>query len=353
MWPFSKPKNFLAVDIGTHGIKLVELQKRGKRAHLFTYAYTDKELSQDQADGHFLNAEAVIDLLKKMVQKSKAVSRQAVASLPASAVFSSIVNIPLISKKEEKDAFIKREAEKLVTIPLTETVLDWKIVAWNNGKEKNEMALLTAAPKKLIASYSEIFKLAGLNLLSLDTEANALISALIGKDPAPTLLIDMGATQTDFFLVEKGIPLFFHSIQMGGRGFTDIIKNTLGVSSEEAEQIKRDLPNHGLGGKTLSGFPAIFEPVLSSLVETIKYSFEIYSKQKENSTARPEKIILTGGSALIPFLDTRLAELLNLKVYIGDPWARIIYDQSLKPTLDQIGPRFSIPIGLALKKIEE
>ena len=353
MWPFSKPKNFLAVDIGTHGIKLVELQKRNKRAHLFTYAYTDQELAQNQADGRFVEAGAVADLLKKIVQKAKTMSRQAVASLPASAVFSSIVNIPLFSKKEEKEVFIKREAEKLVPLPLTETVLDWKIVAWDNGKEKNEMALLTAAPKKLIASYSEIFKIAGLNLLSLDTEANALISALIGKDPAPTLLIDLGATQTDFFLVEKGIPLFFHSIQLGGRGFTDIIKNTLGVTAEEAEQIKRDLPNQGLGGKPLSGFPAIFEPVISSLVETIKYSFEIYSKQKANAAARPEKIILTGGSSLIPFLDSRLSEILNLKVYVGDPWARVIYDQSLKPTLDQIGPRFSIPLGLALKKIEE
>lgn len=353
MWPFSKPKNVLAVDIGTHGIKLVELQKRGKRAHLFTYGYTDKELSQDQSDGHFLNAEAVADLLKKIVRKSKAVSRQAVASLPASTVFSSIVNIPIFSKKEEKEIFIKREAEKLVPLPPNETVLDWKIVAWDNGKEKNEMALLTAAPKKLIASYSEIFKIAGLNLLSLDTEANALISALIGKDPTPALLIDLGATQTDFFLVEKGIPLFFHSIQLGGRGLTEIIKNTLGVSAEEAEQIKRDLPNQGLAGKALSGFPVIFEPVLASLVETIKYSFEIYGKQKENPAARPEKIILTGGSSLIPFMDSRLAEILNLKVYVGDPWARVIYDQTLKPTLDAIGPRFSIPLGLALKKIEE
>lgn len=341
------------MDIGTHGIKLVELQKRDKRAHLFTYAYTDKELSQDQADGHFVDAEVTADLLKKIVQKSRAVSRQAVASLPASAVFSSIVNIPLFSKKEEKEAFIKREAEKLAPLPLTETVLDWKIVAWDNDKEKNEMALLTAAPKKLIASYSEIFKNAGLNLLSLDTEANALISALIGKDPSPALLIDMGATQTDFFLAEKGIPLFFHSIQQGGRGFSEIIKNTLGVSAEEAEQIKRDLPNQGLAGKALSGFPTIFEPILSSLVETIKYSFEIYGKQKENPAARPEKIILTGGSSLIPFIDSRLAEILNLKVYVGDPWARVIYDQALKPTLDAIGPRFSIPLGLALKKIEE
>lgn len=354
MWPFFKPASYLGIDIGSHGIKLVELKKKGKRAHLFTYAYTDKELAQNERDGSFLDAETVIGLLKSMVKKAKTVSTQVLASLPSSAVHSAVINIPKFSKKEETTAFVRREAEKLILLPLADVVLDWKIIQFNKlvGKEKTEMALMTAAPKKLIASYSEIFKSAGLNLISLETEASALISALIGKDTAPILLIDIGATQTDLFLVEQGAPLFFHTIQMGGRNFTEVLQKILGVEAEEAEQIKRDLPSHGLNQRPLSSFPTIFEPVAASLIESIKYCFEIYGKQKEDPLARPEKIILTGGSALIPFLDTHIINIFNLKVYIGDPWARVIYDQRLKSTLDDIGSRFGVSIGLALKKIE-
>lgn len=354
MWPFSKPPSYLGVDIGSHGIKLVELQKRGKRAHLFTYAYTDQVLIQDKQGGNFVEAEKAADLLKKMTKQAKTVSKKAIASLPASAIFSSLITIPLVKEKEEKITLIKREAEKLVPLPLSEMILDWKVINLEKraSKEKTEGVLVTAAPKKLVASYSEIFKMAGLALLSLETEVLALISSLIGKDPSPILLIDIGAIQTDFFVVEKGVPLSFHSLKLGGRDFSETIKNTLGVAEEEVEQIKRDLLSQGLNKTPLSSFPAIFEPTIIPIIDAIKYSFEIYRQQKADETAKPEKIILTGGSALIPYLDARLSETLNMKVYVGDPWARVIYDQGLKPALDAIGPRFSAAIGLALKKIE-
>lgn len=354
MWPFSKPPSYLGVDIGSHGIKLVELQKKGKRAHLFTYAYTDQELTQDKQNGNFVDSEKVAELLKKMTKQAKTISKKALASLPASAVFSSLITIPLAKEKEGKLALIRREAEKLVPLPLDEVILDWKIINLDKktGQEKTEEVLVTAAPKKIVASYSEIFKMAGLTLLSLEAEVLALIASLIGKDLSPILLIDLGATQTDFFVVEKGVPLSFHSLKLGGYDFSKVIQNTLGVSEEEGEQIKRDLLARGFNKTPLAGFPAILEPTIIPIVDAIKNSFEIYRQQKADETAKPEKIILTGGSALIPYLDARLSAAFNMKVYVGDPWARLIYDQDLKPTLDVIGPRFSVAIGLALKKIE-
>jgi hypothetical protein len=46
-----------------------------------------------------------------------------------------------------------------------------------------------------------------------------------------------------------------------------------------------------------------------------------------------------------------LAQELNIRTYIGDPWARVIYPQELRPLLDTIGPRFSLAIGLAMRDI--
>lgn len=356
MWPFSKPQNYLGVDIGSHGIKLAELAKKNKRAHLFTYAFTDKELFKD-GDGGFFEVNEVAELLKKMCQEAKVTSKTVLASLPVSNVFSALITIPLAhaKKSEERAELIRHEAEKLVPLPLAEMVLDWKIIKREKAAKQDlegDEVLFTAAPKKLIASYSETFRLAGLTLLSLESEAMALINALIGKDPTSICLIDMGATRTDFFIVERGVPVIFHSITFGGRHFTQIIQETAGVGEKEAEQIKHDLVRQALNGAGSAGFPPIFEKVIPTIVEAVKYSFEIYSRQRGEEGAQPEKIILTGGSAMIPHLDSRLAEIFNLKVYLGDPWARVIYDENLKPVLDEIGPRFAVAIGLALKKIE-
>ncbi len=350
MWPFSKPENYLGVDIGSYGIKLVEAQKKNKRVYLYTYAYSTKNLAS--GGDSFLDIDVAANLLKEMCQKSKTVSKLALASLPASTVYNFLITIPNLRKDEEKE-FIRRQAQKFLPVPLEEVQLDWRIIQKKdqsadkkqNNKVGGREVLFYAAPKKIIASYTEIFKKAGLTLLSLESETFALISALIGKDPSPILLIDFGAAQTDFIFVEYGVPILFHSINLGGQSFTEVIARTMGVAAQEAEQIKHDL-------KSEPAFPVIFEPLLKPIEEAVHYINELYAKQKEDSTARPEKIILTGGSSLLPHLDTRLSNLFNIKVYLGDPWARVIYDDSLKPTLDAIGPRFAVTLGLALKKIE-
>ncbi len=353
MWPFSKPQSYLGVDIGSNGIKLVELQKRGKHAHLFTYGYSEQNLLSGKDDGTYLEVDKTADLLKTICAKSKVKSKTALASLPASEIYSAVFSLPNL-KKEEREAFVKREIEKLIPIPLADVTIDWRIISKGKiqakGKEKaanpvEEQVFFTAAPKKMIATYTEIFRRAGLTLQNLESESLALISSLIGKDPSPILMIDIGAAQTDFVLVELGVPVLFHSLKIGGFAFTNVITKSMGVNEKEAEQIKRDL-------KSENGFPAIFDSAIQPIIESIHDTFELYTKQKEMQGAKPEKIILTGGSSLLPSLDSKLESIFNMKVYLGDPWARVIYPDELKIVLDVIGPRFAPALGLVLKKIE-
>ncbi|KKR49216.1 MAG: Type IV pilus assembly protein PilM [Candidatus Magasanikbacteria bacterium GW2011_GWC2_40_17] len=349
MWPFAKPQSYLGVDIGSNGIKLVELQKRGKYTYLYTYGFSDANLLSSN-DAGFLDIDNTAGLLQKICAKAKISSRQCLASLPASDVYSALLTVPIL-KEEDRKAFILRQIEKLIPIPLNDAAVDFKTVRKAKGivedkfKTASEEVFFTAAPKKLIASYTEIFKKAGLNLLSLDTESLSLISSLIGKDLSPILLIDMGAAQTDFMMVENGVPVIFHSLKFGGGSFTKVLAKTLGLSLTEAEQSKRDLRSEAV-------FPAIFNEPLAPIVEAIRYMLELYAKQKDGEVARPEKIILTGGSSLLPHLDTKISEIFSIKAYLGDPWARVVYSENLKPILDSIGPRFATALGLVLKKIE-
>lgn len=350
MWPFAKPQSYLGVDIGSNGIKLVELQKKGKHSYLFTYGFSDANLLSNGGNGGFLDIDETANLLKKICLKAKTSSKLALASLPASSVYSALLNIPVL-KADEKKSFIMRQVEKLIPLPLSDVVVDFKDVRRVNGqvedkiKSAAEEVFFTAAPKKNIAAYTEIFKKAGLTLLSLETESLALISSLIGKDTSPILIIDMGAAQTDFMLVENGVPVLFHTLKFGGKSFTEVLQKVMGLSEEEAEQSKRDLKNE-------SAFPSILNEPLAPIVEAIRYMFELYSKQKNEEGVHPEKIILSGGSSLLPHLDTKLSEIFNIKVYLGDPWARVVYAEELKPVLDSIGPRFGTALGLALKKNE-
>ena len=64
-----------------------------------------------------------------------------------------------------------------------------------------------------------------------------------------------------------------------------------------------------------------------------------------------EKVILAGGSSWLPNLTSFLSQTLNLRVFIGDPWARIMYPVELKPALNEIGPSYAVSVGLAMREI--
>ena len=92
-------------------------------------------------------------------------------------------------------------------------------------------------------------------------------------------------------------------------------------------------------------------PVVDPIIKEIEVSFELYLRQTGNEGKRPEKIILTGGMGSLPFLAKHIQEKFKIKCYVGDAWARVVYQDGLKPVLREIGPRLSVAIGLALRNV--
>lgn len=372
-----KSQNYLGIDIGGASLKLVELHNEKGRPKLVTYGYIEKATQLLKID----NAEAkqhVVGIIKKVLERAKVTTNQVVAALPSYTVFSSIITLPEMNTKE-LDAAVRWEAKKFVPMPVEKMILSWELLnnqadianmpAQNgNGNggaagqpaaakdalaqvktkpKKYSKILLTAAPTDLVNHYIDIFKMAGLNLLKLETEAFAIERSLVGHDRAPILLVDIGATTTNITVVVASVPVINRSIDLGGQSITKTIATSLNVDMERAEQFKRDfglIPSGASGNQ----IPKRIEFMVSSVVNEIRYVLNLYHNQ---STARIEKIVLTGGSVWLPNLPQYLSQILNVKVIIGDPWARIIYPVELKPVLAEIGPRLSVAVGLAMREI--
>ncbi|EKD76381.1 MAG: hypothetical protein ACD_43C00133G0001 [uncultured bacterium] len=364
-------QSFIGIDIGGASLKLVELKNEKGRPKLVTYGYIERASQLLKVD----NTEAkqrIVDTLKKVMNKAKVTSNQVVAALPSYTVFSSIITLPEM-KEKELEAAVRWEAKKIVPMPLEKMILSPEVLdnyedhgnipsqnTISNGAaqdntpaqikakpKKYKKILLTAAPSDLVNHYIDIFKLAGLNLVKLETEAFALERSLVGHDRAPILLVDVGATTTNITVVVSSVPVINRSIDLGGQTITKTIASSLNIDPDRAEQFKRDfglIPSAATGNQ----IPKRIEFMVSSVVNEIRYVLNLYHNQ---STARIEKIILSGGSAWLPNLPQYLSQLLNTKVIIGDPWARVIYPVELKPVLNEIGPRMSVAIGLAMREI--
>ncbi|PIS42023.1 MAG: hypothetical protein COT24_05705 [Candidatus Kerfeldbacteria bacterium CG08_land_8_20_14_0_20_40_16] len=356
---FNSNKNYLGVDLGTSSIKVVELGSEKGKPRLVTYGFSEQSTDIIKSDSQEVQKK-IVSTLRSIIKKAKATTIKTVAALPSFAVFSSIISLPTMSKKD-LIAAVRWEAKKFVPMPLEEMILDWKILNEENKdkgndrkeknisdkKTKNYKILLTAAPKNLVQRYVEIFKKADLQLVSLETEAFALERSLIGNDKSAIMIVDIGAIACDISIIADGIPILNRSIDIGGNTITKAIANSLNINLERAEQFKRDF-GIAPGSSTQGQIPRTIEFIISSIINEIKYVLNLYQNQGEKEI---EKIVLAGGSSFLPNLTNYLEKILNLKVFIGDPWARIIYPIDLKPVLQELGPRFAVAIGLAMREI--
>lgn len=361
-----KKQSYLGVDLGAGGIKLVELQNEKGRARLFTYGFTERA-PESQPANLVDSAKETAELLKKMVQRAKTSTTRTVAGLPIASVFSAVITVPKGSEREVREA-IQWQAKKLIPVPLEEMVLDPKIISAPGQKaapaapavkgeikkdeQKSIQVLLTGASKSMVGKYTAVFKAAGLELVSLETEAFALIRALIGKDRATTMIVDIGSIRTNIIIVENGIPYVTRSLDMGGVTLTKTMAKALSMDLKNAEAMKNDIKSVS----TLypgEGLPKIFETTIAPMLTELQYSMNLYTGQGDQRNGKTiEKIVLTGGSSALPSLASFFAKQLNIKVFVGDPWGRVIYPDDLRPVLEEIGPRYAVAVGLAMRDIE-
>ena len=389
---FSKKKqDFLGVDIGTSSIKIVQLAREGNKAKLVTYGMVDvdADIIRNKTPE---TIKLITQALEKLIEKSRVSTKMCSTALPTFSVFSSVISLPQMTKNDLKSA-VKWEAKKFIPFPIENMILDWKIINQNgNSQQENQLSdnsdneiglskifnkfeaenskmkpdnqskktdnfiktkskfnkiLLTAAPKNLVSVYVEIFKELGLNLFSLEVESFAMTRALINDENASAMIVDIGSVTTDVCVIESGLPILNRSIEVGGNMMTESIAKSLNISFDRAEQFKQDF-GLTMSNEEMNNIPRTIEETLSPMVNEIKYVFDLYRKQ---GNKKIDNVILSGGSAYLPSLVDYLTKVLNVNVHIGDAWYKVMYPKELKPVLDEVGPRFSVAVGLALRGI--
>ena len=347
-------KSFLGIDIGVANIKLVELLNDNHIARLRTYGYIEHGVDIIRNDDD-VSFEKIVEAIKFITRKSKAMSSKVITSLPSYSVFSSVINIPAINKKDLAEA-IHLEAKKFIPIPLKDVILNWQILddsSTNSSLIKKDDAsnnykiLLTAAPKNIVNKFINIFKAAGLELITLDIESFAIIRSLMGSDPSITMICNIGNSISSVYVVKDGIPVISRSIDFGGRRISQNIANVLNIDIKKAEQFKED---QGLSGDLNDGISKIVADSLQPILDEIKYALAIFQSQSNETL---EKIVLTGGTSSILGLPTFISNKFNKRTYVGNPWSRVDYPEELFPILEEVGSKFAVAIGLAQREAEK
>src|SRR3989338_7677250 len=113
---FGSKLSYLGIDIGSSGVKLVELLNEGGRPKLATYGYIEEPVDIVRNDSAELIQKASV-MIKKLIKEAAATSTKVVSALPSFSVFSSVISMPQMSKKDLAEAIVW-EAKKFVPLPV-------------------------------------------------------------------------------------------------------------------------------------------------------------------------------------------------------------------------------------------
>jgi type IV pilus assembly protein PilM len=343
----SELPSYLGVDIGASGVKIVELKKEGDKARLTGYAFSENASADASIHWNEDNAKTA-QLVREAINKANLTATKAIVGLPSYAVFISFINLVNIDKKNIEQA-VTWEVKKIIPVPIEEVNLEWRLTESRIENNKEHLKVfITAVPKILVQKYRDIFTQAKLNLVSLEPEIFSLTRAFIGRDKGNYAIIDIGASTTNLSIIERGIPVLNRSLDLGGEHLTKTIAKGCQVSFDEAEQLKYDL---GINAHNFqnANINVIMTEAISPIINEIKYLLSLFEKR---GSGKVEKIILSGGSAMLVNLASYMESVMDITTIVADPWSRISYPLELEPLLKEIGPKLSTAAGLALSFLE-
>ncbi len=334
------------LDIGTFSIKAVVLSHGGKQPHLVSFGAVSAPQPGLASEGK-ADLEAEAEAIKGLLDSIKAPSSSVVVALPESKIFTRVISdIPYMTDEELASA-IRYSAEEFVPLPVDQVNLYWQTVA--RSKEQNStLVFVVATPKVITEKYMDVLQMAKLKPLALETELIAATRALVGNNPyAPTtLIVQIGASSTDFAVVSKGMMFLTRSIATGGMALTRALAQYLNFEQPQAEEYKKvyGLAEDQLGGKIYQALKPLTEVLVSEARRVIQ-AFQV--KNPQNPIKR---VVLAGGGANMPGVVVYFANSLGLEIQEADPWYFVDKDPAIAQRLQAEAMNYTIAVGLAMRE---
>ena len=143
---FAKKKSILGVDIGTSYIKIAQVSY-GNTPVIDTYGIVNVG-SQIGAQNSEASIRQTAAVLTDLLNRARVTTRRAVISLPNSAVFTSVIDMPRMPEADLASA-MQFEAKKYVPLPFSEVQLTWSIISDAPGTDFTKI-LLIAVPNHVM-----------------------------------------------------------------------------------------------------------------------------------------------------------------------------------------------------------
>lgn len=349
---FLGTQSSLGVDIGTTSIKIVEIgQGKDKPVLknygiLETYNHLERANTAIQTSSLKIAESDTAELLKTLVKQARFSTKNVVASIPSFSAFVTLFELPKMADSEVSKT-MNYQIGQYIPVPLDEVKIEWKKVGERQDEQgfSKQQILLISIPNDTVNKYKKIFKLAGLNLSSIEVESQSLIRAAAYDVKEPTLVVDIGSRSSEILVVNGGEMKYSYQTDYSSSGFSYAIAKGLGISVRRADKLKKE---RGLLGGDTSELSTLMIPHLDAIINEIKRAKNKYEQIFGNKISF---VLLAGGGSKLLGIDKYFEAKLGLPTALSNPFSSLEYPSVLEPILKDIGSSFSVAIGLGLKDL--
>ena len=328
---------------------MVELKPSGKSFKLTKFGMSP--LPEGLIEGGEIQDPAALASVIFSLHKDMGLRKKAVCTgIFGGAVIVKKISMPKIDSKLVGEQ-IKWEAEQYIPFDLNEVNLDYHILGSPPNSETMDL-LLVAAKQDYIIRYFEAIESAGLKCSVIDVNGFALANCFecnYGVRPKDTIaLINIGGGVSNLVIIDGGQVVFCRDIPIGGTLYNMEIARELGISSQEAEELK-------IGASHSAESPPELLNVMSQtndmICEEIRNSFDFYSSS--NSGPEVNEIFLSGGSVNIAQLVEAVSTSTGKSCQVFNPLQTIGYNKKefTPEYLAQIQMFLPGVIGLGMRKV--
>ena len=346
-------RQLVGLDIGSSGIKLVQLKENRGRYILQKFGFKPLE-PEVIVDGTVMDEGRVVSAIKELFEETKIKVKQVAVSISGHAVIIKKISLPPMPD-EELEGQVRLAAEQYIPFDINEVNIDFSVLPSSEvaGDGQGEMSIiLVAAKKDKINELTELVKGAGLFPIVMDVDAFAIenmhaINYPISQEDT-TALVNIGASVMNINIVRGGTSLFTRDIPIGGNRYTEAIQREMGMSYEEAEETKKSERPAGSNQVALTTvIDSVNAEVASEIARTIDYF------KSTMPDADVQQVLLCGGGAQVKGLVTQLKDRMQAVVEVANPFGEIDtsgtgLDQE---TLAGLAPLAAVGVGLALRTV--
>jgi type IV pilus assembly protein PilM len=341
-------KQLIGLDIGVSSVKVAVMSGGGKKFQIDSFASIDLAEAVIIED-EIQKKEDVVNAIVQAVNNLKTKTRSCCLGISGPNTMTKRLQVPEGTKEEMED-HITWESEQYIPFGVDDSEVAHQILGENEGGGSE--ALLVAARTDMIESYQEVAKEAKLMVKVVELKCIALsniFEAMYAEsmeelNEAGAILIDFGAQTTQVVVYRQGGPLLTKELNIGSGLITEEIQRQMGVSYDEAEDLK-------MNGDDSGNIPEEIVPIIDhhnkNLIEEIK---KIVGYYVQPGTERVEKIFITGGALHTLGLSEMLGSETNTEVIAMNPLESFAVAKGIaEEQLETLSTSGVIALGLALR----